>query len=232
MQEVKHSEGTTVAMPDLPKFEWQRQLTMALTAPDEASKRRAKLKLRTLKKNRDTAYMAIRAMDKQLSLVGCPLRVFVAGEGDKPSTRVLEKTEVRYFIPRPGGPPLPDGAIPERAVVMDRSTRVKRYEIPVWADDRRPNLGICGDQGGSGLPAWVFMLSSLKVRSLLCFDRFHKLSLQDSKWWPIVLETQVVLNLAHGPWLSESWFVQTCEGFESYANPGMVRTPSVDSSVL
>lgn len=53
--------------------------------------------------------MAIRAMDKQLSLVGCPLRMFVASEGVKPSTRVLEKTEVRYFVSWPDGPRLPDG---------------------------------------------------------------------------------------------------------------------------
>lgn len=114
---------------------------------------------------------------------------------------------------------------------MHRGTRAKRYEVPVWAHDRRPNLGICGDQGGSGLPAWVFMLSSLRVRGILCFDRFHsasrdwKLSLQDSEWWPIVLEMQVVLNLAHGPWLSESWFIQICEGFESHSQSGHGQDP-------
>jgi hypothetical protein len=135
-------------------------------------------------------------------------------------------------------PTAPSGAVPglairraanqtvkadaKRYIVDDEKSGESWWEVPEFADGRRPLLTVIGDQGGSGLPAWTFMAGHLKMRMLMLYDRYHRvnrdwrLALAENNMWCLVLEMQVVLNFVFGPWKSESWWVQLQEGADSY----------------
>ena len=83
-------------------------------------------------------------------------------------------------------------------------------------------LSVCADQGGSGLPALLFLAGELKLRMLPMWDPFHRawrdwqLAVQGAGLWPVVLETTVVMNLPHGPWLNTSFFHRIQESMVQY----------------
>ena len=146
-------------------------------------------------------------------------------QGEK-ATAPLTPGEIRYSVPFDAWPyevPEDVRATSKRFVVKDTHTGKKRWEVPEFANGRRPLLTVCGDQGGSGLPSWMFLCGGLKLRCLQTYYRYHRvnrdrrLALKENNLWCIVLEMQVVLNFVFGPWKSESWWVQLVEGAEDYA---------------
>ena len=121
------------------RYRWQRQLAIVVSSGvDAARAKAAKTALAVGRTRRDSCYMALRAMDTQLSLIGCPLSRFVAGSVSRPATRPLQLGETRGWRDWPAFGPLPGESMPHRAVIKDTATGKCRYEVPVWVGDRRP----------------------------------------------------------------------------------------------
>lgn len=209
-------------MPSIGHASWQQALLVAWQDPSSATSSGAKKALANERETRADCYQYMRGLDHQLGMVGCPLSRFAGTSMTQP----LQAGERRVKFPFVGWPqPLPGCDISDafRFAVVGVDGK-RRWEVPEFANGRRPCLSLCGDQGGSGLPSWLFMLGDLKLRSLLEFDRFHRVN---RDWrdacnacglWGIVLELQVCLNFPFGPWKSESWWATMKEAFESYVH--------------
>lgn len=206
---------------------WQRSLITALHGKDGGKRRLAAKSLQTEVGDRLGAYQVLKAIDHQLQLAGSSLSAFMpAGH----ASHRLQAGERRTFCNYPGPWPyaVPEGIVPQRCIITDTQGR-RIFDVPEFEGGNRPMLAICSDQGGSGLPSWLFMLGHLHMRAMILPDPFHRawrdwqLSVQSCGLWSVVLETTVALNLPHGPWLSESWFVQLQESCASYLEKSNVQ---------
>eukprot|EP00971_Amphidinium_carterae_P100526 1988439-Amphidinium_carterae.1 len=152
-------------------------------------------------RERQHAYMILRALGHQLSLAGLVgLKTFVC----KSATRRLQHGESRqlpYAVPK--------GVVKQRSVIA--SGGKKRYELEESSGGVHPLAVVCGDQGGSNLPAYLCAMEHMQLRLLYLPDPHHrtwndwKLSVGEQGLWHVVLESVVANNLPHGPWLSESF---------------------------
>lgn len=211
------------AIPNIKaRFAWQSELVKCIAAEKTQDRKSALKKLKSQQKERQSSYELIRAVDHQLRLVGSSLGCFKP-EGHysqrlQPSERRdfvhFDKSKLPYELP-PDSPPM------MRCVVSREGKHM--WDIPEFEGGLRPLLVFAGDQGG-GLPSWLFALDSLKLRALPYFDPFHRtwrdwtLACQHSDLWPTIVETMCAMNLPHGPWLSESFFVQIQEASVDYHN--------------
>ena len=204
------------------RHQWQRDLMLRLQSKGPKVQSESKKALKEEGVRRATAYQYIRALDHQLGLVGLPL---VRWQAEKRASAPLKPHQRRRAVPYQAWPfdvPETVKADANRYIVDDEKSGESWWEVPEFADGRRPLLTVIGDQGGSGLPAWTFMAGHLKMRMLMLYDRYHRvnrdwrLALAENNMWCLVLEMQVVLNFVFGPWKSESWWVQLQEGADSY----------------
>ena len=79
----KFYESTSVRNLGMLRSEWQRNLLLKLTSTDPDIQRVTKKALLGEHKTRATAYQYVRALDHQLSLIGCPLsRFWASAEGN------------------------------------------------------------------------------------------------------------------------------------------------------
>eukprot|EP00971_Amphidinium_carterae_P352378 6492570-Amphidinium_carterae.4 len=170
-------------------------------------------------RERQHAYMILRALDHQLSLAGIAgLKTFVC----KSASRRLQPGESRVLQSYEGQLPyaVPHGVAKRRSVIV--SGGKKRYELEEFSGGVRPLAVVCGDQGGSNLPACLFAMEHMQLRLLYLPDPHHrtwndwKLSVGDQGLWHVVLESAVANNLPHGPWLSESFHTKLQEAFSDY----------------
>lgn len=217
------------------RSEWQQALSSFLYADDEQSQKQGFKALQNLgePREREAAYDLILALDHQLALAGTPLATF---RESSPSSSPLEAGESRYScdFPGPWASSVPDGLRPVR-FVRKLADGAKRWEVPDFVGADRPLLTICGDQGGPGLPSILFLAGELRLRLLPLWDPHHRawrdfqLATQAASLWPIVLETTVVVNLVHGPWLNTSFFYKVQEALVEYAQTSnsqdRLRTP-------
>ena len=206
---------------------WQRSLITALVGKDPVKSKAAVKTLQNQVGDRFGAYHNLRAIDHQLQLAGSSLKAFMP-EGH--SSHRLQAGETRCFCKYPGPWPydVPEGIGTQRCIISDHKGK-RVFDVPEFEGGNRPMLAICSDQGGSGLPSWLFMLCHLKLRAMILPDPFHRgwrdwqLAVQGAGLWSVVLETTVCLNLPHGPWLSESWFVQLQECCKAYMDKNDVQ---------
>ena len=89
-----------------------------------------------------------------------------------------------------------------------------------------PSCTVTVDQGSDGWSSLHYLRSSdgVKRNLLLLHDESHRLwndtqlSLADAKLYPHVLSCLVVLNLDHGPWLSQRWYQTMVEALHDLTN--------------
>lgn len=214
-----------MAALQLARHDWQRNLMHRLSACTKEAKQKAQMALQTEHRTRATAYQYLRGLDHQLGLMGIPLSRFLAVEGDKASGGPLGPSESRSEVPFREWPYNVSKDIlrtAKRFVITDATTQQSRWEVQEFSGGRRPLLTVTGDQGGSGLPSWMFMCGAMKMRCLMAYGRFHRvnrdwrLALGENNLWCIILEVQVCMDLVFGPWKSESWWVQVVEAAASY----------------
>jgi hypothetical protein len=164
-------------------------------------------------------------LDKQLKTLGVPLSSFHSQIAGKTPTAMLARGQKRKFVEVDGALGLTEGMPPDRKVkrcVVVCADNSQRFEVPRFRHPLRPHLSITGDLGGSGLPAWNFLLNRMKIRGSIYPDPFHrvcrdwKLALQRSNAWSYVMEGQTLVTWLHGPWKSEAWFGQMTEAMNEY----------------
>lgn len=205
------------------KDKWRNQWMLRVYGKSVEAKSLLRNARKKAKKTRATAYVYCRALDHQLALAGISMKTFLPEEKSRPST-FLQRGEKRYFAYLPGDPREVDmgPAVKRLRCIVKSEDGSKRLEVPRFEEDVRPHLSLCGDQGGSGLPAWNFLFQKLRLRGSFYSDPFHrvardwKLALQQSSLWSFVVEGQVLLTWLHGPWKSEMWFSNMVDAMEEY----------------
>ena len=173
-------------------------------------------------RERQHAYIILRGLDHQLVLAGVGgLRTFVCAKEPPSRLRLGQRRVLQTF----------HGSLPyhvpedhkKRYAIFDGQGG-SRWELSEFADCARPVLCVSSDQGGSNLQAMLYCMEALKLRALFLPDPHHrawndmKLALTETEvdCFGLVLECVVCMNLAHGPWLSESWHTKMAEAFAAY----------------
>lgn len=204
---------------------WQKLFIEKTYAKSREAKSALKNAAFDKKKTRCTAYQFCRALDHQMCLAGIPLSTFRSDVGGSVGSRPLEHGEKRVFVDTTGDAGGPGGQVGvkrRRSVIIGAGGN--RYEVPRFASSLRPDLTLYGDQGGSGLPAWQFLMHKLRLRASIHWDPFHrvargwKLALQHTNLWTYVLEGQTLLTWLHGPWQSGAWFSQMVDCMGEYVH--------------
>jgi hypothetical protein len=216
----KHRQKRSSKKSIAAKQQWQELWLKRVQGTSKETKDELKKERRRSKKTRSTAYVYCRALDHQMAMAGIDMAVFWADKEEQ-ATSFLRRGEKRYFVAC-GARDDDEGPVRRRRCVIKDQEGKKRYEVPRFANGLRPHLTLCGDQGGSGLPAWNFLFQRLRLRGSIYSDPFHrvardwKLSLQHSGLWSYVQEGQVLLTWLHGPWKSEMWFSVIVDAMEEY----------------
>lgn len=208
------------------RFAWQKLFVDKSYSKSREAKSSLKRIRKDKRKTRCTAYQFCIALDHQLVLAGVPLSTFSTDNTKRDPTRLLRRGERRVWVEASscqGAEGMPPGVKRRRAVIV-REDDSKYFEVPRFAESLRPHLVLCGDRGGSGLPAWQFMLHHLRLCGSIFSDPCHraardwKRALRRAKLWSYVLEGQALLTWLHGPWKSDAWFTQTVEAMGEYVH--------------
>ena len=203
---------------------WLKDWTKRVYGKSRDAKSELKQAKKKNKRTRATAYTYLRGLDHQLSMIGVDVSVFLPDGKSTPSER-LKRGEKRYFADVPCQNDRPAGEEPRtkrRRCIVRAADGAKRLEVQSFVGGLRPHLTLCGDQGGSGLPAWNFIFQHLRMRGSFYSDPFHrvardwKLTLQQTGMWGYVQEGQVLLTWLHGPWKSEMWFTNMVDAMDEY----------------
>ena len=132
-------------------------------------------------------------------------------------TRPIQEAELRYKVPADRSVfafDIPAGTNPVLYCIKDKSTGSKRYELEDALGARPAVPAINADAGSPGFAAAWFLPMHLQCRVIFLRDVYHrcwndcKLAIQEQGWRWCILQLLLVMNVAFGPWLSESWWVQ------------------------
>lgn len=131
------------------RHSWHRGLLPKLLVAKK-SKAAAKKEIQMEKTKRSVVVQNVRALDRQMHMLGIPLSTFmISGVPTQPLLVGERRREVRFdawtFEVPAGLRQL------STRMAIDAEEGGRRYEMAEVAMGKRPLLSICGDQGGKGL---------------------------------------------------------------------------------
>lgn len=125
---------------------WQQQLMEVMAQESREKRQRAMKAIKACAAQRAASYDIMRCLDHALKLAGSGLAHF-APQDAAVAPSPLRATEYRFRVRHDDWPfELPEGVVGYKAVIKDRETEERRFELPLFAGPR-PCLALVMDQG-------------------------------------------------------------------------------------